>query len=148
VLIHSFLKELAAGRGEAVRQLTPEAERILLAHDYPGNVRELQNILQRAVLLSGGKMIEPQHLPETLQSLGSATAAGSAAAEPRSLELGEGFRAAKQRAIERFERDYINRCLHEAGGIISQAAKLAGIDYKNFYTKMQQYRIDPARFRS
>jgi transcriptional regulator with GAF, ATPase, and Fis domain len=149
VLIRSFLEELATGRGEAIRQVTPEAERILLAHDYPGNVRELQNILQRAVLLSGGKTIEPHHLPEALQSLGSAAApATGATAEQGWLEPGEGFRAAKQRAIERFERDYINRCLHQAGGTISQAAKLAGIDYKNFYTKMQQYRIDPARFRS
>ena len=147
VLIRAFLEELAAGRGEAVRQLTPEAERILLAHDYPGNVRELQNILQRAILLSGGRAIEPQHLPEALQSLRPPTAPAGGA-EQGLVRLGEGFRAAKQRAIEHFERDYINSCLHEAGGNISQAAKLAAIDYKNFYTKMQQYHIDPARFRS
>jgi DNA-binding NtrC family response regulator len=61
--------------------------------------------------------------------------------------LEEGFRAAKQRVVERFERDYIGRCLRKTSGNISQAARLAQIDYKNFYIKMQQYGIDAATFR-
>jgi Nif-specific regulatory protein len=149
LLIRSFLDQLGTRRGEAARSLAPEAERLLQAYDYPGNVRELQNILQRAVLLSGGGVIERHHLPEALQTLRTAEApAEDAAEDPGPHEPGEGFRAAKQRVIERFERDYVRRCLREAGGNISQAAKAAGIDYKNFYTKMQQYRIDPAGFRS
>jgi len=150
ILIRSFLEELGASRKEEPRDLTPEAERLLLAYDYPGNVRELQNILHRAVLLSGGGMIAPHHLPEAMQSLRlAAPPVEDAAVDGHGhLELGEGFRAAKQQAIERFERDYINLCLREGCGNISHAAKLAGIDYKNFYTKMQLYRIDPARFRS
>ena len=45
--------------------------------------------------------------------------------------------------VERFERDYLTRCLREARGNISQAAKATDMDYKNLYTKMQQLRIDP-----
>jgi transcriptional regulator with GAF, ATPase, and Fis domain len=141
LLLRTFREQLGTRRGEGARSLAPEAERLLLAYDYPGNVRELQNILQRAVLLSGGGVIERHHLPEALQSLRTAAA-------PPEEPAGDGFRAAKQRVIERFERDYLSRCLREAGGNISQAAKAAGIDYKNFYTKMQQYRIDPVGFRT
>jgi transcriptional regulator with GAF, ATPase, and Fis domain len=152
LLIRSFLEQLGARQGEAARRISPEAERVLLAYGYPGNVRELQNALQRAVLLSGGGVIERHHLPDALSAAVSPAerAGGETGVEVDEIGIGfgRGFREAKQKVIERFERDYIRHCLREAGGNISQAAKTAGIDYKNFYTKMQQYRIDPATFRT
>ncbi len=85
-------------------------------------------------------MIEPRHLPEPFRELRPLL--------PREAEPEpSGFRDAKQRVVERFERDYVARCLTEARGNISQAAKAAGIDYKNFYTKMQQYGIDAGAFK-
>jgi transcriptional regulator with GAF, ATPase, and Fis domain len=139
LLIHHFLDRLAA-RGGRPKRLSPEAERLLLAYGYPGNIRELQNVVQRAVLLSEGETIEPRHLPEALR-------APSPDSFPEDM-AGEGFRAAKQKVVERFERDYISGCLRRVGGNISQAAREAGIDYKNFYIKMQQYGIDAASFRA
>ena len=121
------------------KRFSREVEALLLAYDYPGNVRELQNILQRAVLLAEGPVIEVRHLPESLLMLRPLLGGEGPAAS--------GFRQAKQRVVERFERDYISRCLGESGGNISQAARAAGIDYKNFYTKMQQYGIDPGGFK-
>jgi len=100
----------------------------------------MQNVLQRAVLLAEGPVIEPRHLPETLRELRPLL--------PREDEPeASGFRDAKQRVVERFERDYVARCLSEAKGNITQAAKAAGIDYKNFYTKMQQHGIDAGAFK-
>jgi transcriptional regulator with GAF, ATPase, and Fis domain len=133
LLIRHFLARVGDGK-----RLSAEAEARLLAYDWPGNIRELQNALQRAALLSEGPEIEIRHFPEAL--LGAQTMA---------TEMGEtgGFREAKQRVVERFEREYLSRCLREAGGNISQAARAAGIDYKNFYMKMQQLGIDPAGFR-
>ncbi|HJX28248.1 MAG TPA: sigma-54-dependent Fis family transcriptional regulator, partial [Thermoanaerobaculia bacterium] len=137
------------GRHRGPKHLAPDTEQRLLAYDYPGNVRELQNVLQRAVLLSEGETIEVRHLPEALQGGRPAAAQlGTTESEDDALPLGEGFRAAKQRLVERFERDYLTRCLREARGNISQAARLAAIDYKNFYTKLQQHGIDPARYRT
>jgi transcriptional regulator with GAF, ATPase, and Fis domain len=141
VLIRHFMSRLDARRGEERKRLSPEAEALLLAYDYPGNIRELQNVLQRAVLLAEGPVIEAQHLPAALREL-----------RPLLPPLAEeaatsGFRAAKQRVVERFERDYLARCLRESRGNISQAAKAAGIDYKNFYSKMQQQGIEAAEFK-
>ncbi len=144
LLIRRLIDQHAGRRGP--KRLAPDAERLLLSYDYPGNIRELQNFLQRAVLLSEGDTIEASHLPEMLHGL---LAPGPAfdTEEGDGLASGEGFRVAKQRVVERFEREYLARCLHKAAGNISQAARLAKIDYKNFYTKMQQYGIDSAKFR-
>ncbi len=141
VLIRHFLARLDGRRGEAPKRLSPEAEALLLAYDYPGNIRELQNVLQRAVLLAEGPGIEGQHLPAALRELRPLLPPLTGEAEA------SGFREAKQRVVERFEREYITRCLGESRGNISQAAKAAGIDYKNFYGKMQQYAIEAAEFK-
>jgi Nif-specific regulatory protein len=141
LLLRHFLAKLAGQPGGKAKSLSADAEALLLAYDYPGNIRELQNVLQRAVLLAEGPVIEPRHLPETLRALRPLV--------PKEEEpAASGFRDAKQRVVERFERDYITHCLEDARGNISQAAKAAGIDYKNFYTKMQQYGIDAAPFKA
>jgi transcriptional regulator with GAF, ATPase, and Fis domain len=139
LLLRHFLGKLGSRRGEEKKRLSPEAEALLLAYDYPGNIRELQNVLQRALLLSEGPVIEARHLPESLRELRPLL--------PEEEPPASGFREAKQRVVERFERDYIARCLREARGNISQAAKAAGIDYKNFYIKVQQYGIEPGEFK-
>ena len=100
-------------------------------------------MIQRAILLAEGPVIEARHLPDGLRELRPLLPPLAGETEP----AGSGFREAKQRVVERFERDYITRCLGEARGNISQAAKAAGIDYKNFYNKMQQYGIEPAEFK-
>jgi Nif-specific regulatory protein len=141
LLIRHFLVGLGSER-RGDKQLSREAEELLLAYDYPGNIRELHNVLHRAVLLSEGPRIEAHHLPESLRA---PRPVHEASEQPSAGGLD--FRSAKQRVIERFEREYVEGSLREAGGNISRAAKAAGIDYKNFYTKMQQYGIDPLEFR-
>jgi DNA-binding NtrC family response regulator len=136
LLAHHFLEQFNRKDGKN-RQLSSRAEELLLAHDYPGNVRELQNAVQRAVLLATGPLIEPHDLPAAFRAAAGRAPGGTAG----------GFRAAKQRVIEEFERDYLTRCLREAGGNISQAARAAGIDFKNFHVKMTEYGIDPAAFK-
>ncbi len=143
-LSHHLLSELGRRHGCGEKRLSPAAEKLLAAHDFPGNVRELRNALERAVLVSRGEVIEPAHLPETIRK----TAPG----RDRAGVLGDaapevGFSEAKQRIIEDFESEYVRRCLAASDGNISAAARLAGIDYKNFYTKVRRYRIKPASFK-
>ncbi len=142
LLARHFLARLAAeenDRGE--KRLSPGAEELLLRHDYPGNVRELQNALQRGVLLAEGPVIEARHLPESLRTdVGGEEP--SASEEPVTS-----FKAAKQRVVERFERDFISRCLRASDGNITRAAKAAELDYKNFHGKMRRYGIEPADFK-
>jgi len=136
LLARTFLDRFNEKHGKT-RELSTAAEELLLAYDYPGNVRELQNALQRAVLLATGPLIEPGDLPASFRAVLRRGKGGAL----------QGFRAAKKRLIEEFERDYLTRCLREAGGNISQAARTAGIDFKNFHDKLGQYGIDAAAFK-
>jgi len=136
LLIRHFLTALAEEHGREEKRLSPTAEALLTAHDWPGNVRELKNALQRAVLLAEGVLLEPRHLPDSLRSGPEAESA-----EAR-------FKTAKRRVVERFERDYLSRCLEASRGNIRQAARLADLHYKNFYEKMKKYDIDPEELKS
>jgi transcriptional regulator with GAF, ATPase, and Fis domain len=138
LLAHHLLASLNARHGRELR-LSRRAERRLLEHPWPGNVRELKNVLERAVLVARGPEIRLADLPVSLHE-----PAVSAAGEPEGL----GFREAKHRALEAFERGYLARCLRSTEGNVSAAARLAGIDYKNFHTKMTGYGIDRRSFRA
>jgi len=148
-LARHLLAELTRRHGRGAKRLSKGAEARLLAHDYPGNVRELRNALERAVLVSDGEVIEPSHLPAGIGRAGGPGRAGEGtSALARSAGAPKvGFAEAKRQAVASFESDYVRRCLAETGGNISAAARLAGIDYKNFYTKVKRYRIEPASFK-
>jgi transcriptional regulator with PAS, ATPase and Fis domain len=66
VLVEHFLRRMAVRSGKTVHEIAPRAMAALCAHDYPGNVRELENLLQRALVLCRGQRIELRHLPAEL----------------------------------------------------------------------------------
>ncbi len=138
ILAQHFLKKYGAKYGKENLRLSREAESLLMDYGFSGNVRELENIMQRAVVLAEAEVIEPRHLPPDLsEKLKTAQI---------KKQFGS-FKEAKQRAVETFERDYIIDCLKASNGNISQAARAAGIDLKNFYDKMKKYGIDPVAFK-
>jgi len=110
-----------------------------MAYDYPSNVRELENILQRAVLLAEDDCIEPCHLPA---GVSPETAASTGPAQFSSLT------EAKRHAAEKAERDFVITCLRAVGGHISKAAKLAGIDVSNFHKIAKKHHLDPKAFKN
>ena len=145
LLARHFLRELNRVHERSLR-LARRTERRLREHAWPGNVRELENALERAVLVARGPEIRVEDLPDLQDRAGGPErAAGPDAPVPGT---GLGFREAKSRAVESFERDYLGRCLRATGGNISAAARLAAIDYKNFYSKLKRYRIEPRDFKA
>ena len=138
VLAQHFLNKYRAKYGKPNLRLSQQAESLLLDYSFPGNVRELENIVQRAVVLAEADVIEPHHLPPNLSEVSKTTTMKKPLAS---------FKAAKQQAVEAFESDYIIDCLKASHGNISHAAQAAGIDLKNFYDKMRKYGIDPGAFK-
>jgi len=138
LLIKYFLKMLAEKYGKQDLSFSLEAETVLMDYDYPGNIRELENVIERAVVLAEGKMITPTHLPNSVNRK-----------EVVGQQKGEysNFKLAKQRIIERFEKEYIIDCLRTSKGNISSAAKCAGIHFTNFYSKMRKYGIQHYYFK-
>ncbi len=138
VLIQHFLRSLSVKYGKESIRLSQAVEVWLMAYDFPGNIRELENIIQRGLVLAEENSIELHHLPSCVYPGKNALAAKANYST---------FKAAKKRAIEKFEREFIVDCLKDTRGNISRAAKSAGINVKNFHTKMAQYDIDPHAFK-
>jgi DNA-binding NtrC family response regulator len=121
VLATHFVAELAARHGRPVRGLTEAARLALLAHDWPGNARELRNALERAVVLAQGEDIDAGDLPASI-------ARGRAALRPDEAALAElPFAAARARALEAFDPAFLAAALERHGGNVSATARALGL---------------------
>jgi DNA-binding NtrC family response regulator len=109
------------------------ALRALLAYSWPGNIRQLENVLQQAVLVSSGSELRPQHLPEPVRLRGSQMLMPLAATSP------EGSPPALTGCRGESERQLIERVLMESGQSRSRAAHVLGISRVTLYKKMKKY---------
>ena len=107
--------------------------RSLLDYSYPGNVRELQNIVERAVTLSRGPLIEPDVLPYNLQEEPVVRAAQDIALPDEGIRLEE--------MVERLERTLIEKALERSAGVKTEAAKLLGIPYRSLRYRLDKYEM-------
>lgn len=123
-LIEHFLKYYSAKHGRDVQRLSPEARGVLKAYDYPGNARELANVIERAVIVATGKRVEEADLPA---GLGAAVSTQQRKTKPRSLA--------------EVEADYIAEILVTTGGNKAECARILGISRKNLYEKIARYKI-------
>jgi transcriptional regulator with PAS, ATPase and Fis domain len=124
-LAQSFVKAYAAKHGRQVRVVSPEALSLLSEYEFPGNVRELSNIIERAVIVSGGKQIEVGDLPETI----------------RAAVMVQGRRE-KPLSLAEVEAEYVAEILAAAKGNKTEAARILGISRKNLYEKLARLRKD------
>ena len=127
LLAYHFLKKCAARMGRNVTEISTEAMGLLKAYEFPGNVRELENIVERGVAITSGDAIETAHLPDDLRDLAIRT-----------------FRKKEGRlpSLEEQERDYIRWVLQEAGGNQTLAAQILGIDRVSLWRKLKRYQLD------
>jgi two-component system NtrC family response regulator len=124
-LLDHFLLRFAAKNRREVTGITAAARDALLRYDYPGNVRELENVVERAVLLCRGRVIDLEDLPVVLRP----DERGTAEAEPRSLPA----------LVESIERQAIRAALERHGGIQTQAAEELGISERVLRYKLRKY---------
>lgn len=134
----------SVGRGDV--RLTPAAKSKLCAYAWSGNVRELQSVLQRSILLSRGLELDAPDidLPGAGGSTIVAERQNSYAAPNPSLALAEPstdqtFREAKDRVIREFERSYLSRVLAEADGNVTHAAKIAGMQRRDLQRLLRKH---------
>ena len=125
LLTAHFLAEFAAESGHELKNLAPDAFEQLAKHAWPGNIRELRNVLQRLSIMSPGSTITGEQVRGAL-----AQAKILAAAEPDQELYELPFKEAKRQWVQRFERDYITRMLDKHKGVIVHAAEQAEIDRK------------------
>ncbi len=135
LLADHFLRATARGMERAVEGLAPEALAALAAQDWPGNVRQLENVVRRLVVMAAGPRIG---LRECEAVLGSAVPAAKTKREV------EPFHQARAEALARFERAYLDGLLQAVGTNVAEAARRAGIDRKNLWLKLRRHGIGRA----
>ena len=123
VLADFFLRRVSAYMKKDVRTITPEAMECLVKHDYPGNVRELLNLIERGVAVSANSSIEASHLPGNCCQQGESPA--FVRQDGRIATLAE------------HEADYIRWVLNEFGGNQTQAARQLGINRVSLWRKLK-----------
>ena len=118
-LAQLFVETYASKHGRKAKAVSPEALRILRTYDFPGNVRELVNVIERAVIISEGKRIEVSDLPESIR-------AAVQKVERRRNPL----------SLAQVEAEYIAETLSATGGNKTKAARILGISRKNLYERL------------
>jgi DNA-binding NtrC family response regulator len=128
LLIKHYLSMFADEAGKNVKDIDYEAMKSMMAYDWPGNIRELRNSLERAVVLSEGEIITLHDLPDKL----------------RTIDI-EGISTSSLRqALDDYEREYIRRSMTENKGNKEAAADRLGIDLATLYRKLKKLRIETA----
>ena len=136
VLAYHFLRKAEAKVNKKVERVSNDALDLLKRYAWPGNLRELENTMERAVVLAEGGVVEPAHLPLHVQG-----------AAPLAMAAGEGFLASRNRLVREFERQAVARLLSESRGNVSVAAKKAGITRRNFHRLLSRHRINPKDYK-
>ncbi|GAB4482589.1 MAG: hypothetical protein OHK006_01390 [Thermodesulfovibrionales bacterium] len=127
LLSYYFLKKHAVLQKKEVADISPDVLALLMNYDFPGNVRELENLMERGVALANGPMIEVTHLPEDLKELSIRT-----------------FRKREGRypTLEDQEIAYIHWVMKEVGGNKTLAAQILGIDRVSLWRKLKKYGVE------
>jgi transcriptional regulator with GAF, ATPase, and Fis domain/iron only hydrogenase large subunit-like protein len=134
VLAHHFLEKARKKLNKNIVALEERAVRAMTLYHWPGNIREMQNIIERAAVLTQDEVIGLEHLPTVF----SAPLSGSA---PQEMDTAASFRAERQRHVLKVEKNLLQRYLTETGGNVSRAARLANIPRRTFYRLMGKYGI-------
>lgn len=122
-LVGYFLAEFTKKYNKAGLSMSDEAMRVLSSYEWPGNIRELKNVIERSIVLSRGQVIEPEDFPEKLRQ--------------QSPSFGDSqMREEQIMTLEEMERMYVRKVLEYTGGNKLQAARLLNIDPKTLRTKL------------
>jgi two-component system response regulator HydG len=136
LLIEHFVKQFAKRHGKTIKGMTLAARMRLGGYEWPGNVRQLRNVIESMVVVDCDETLDVDDLPLELEP---AAAAGGAA--PAAVDMQAGLAALVGRPLEEVERLFITETLKLTGGNREQAAELLGIGERTLYRKIKEYAL-------
>ncbi len=136
LLVDHFLRTLGRRHRRGPVAVDPDAQARLLAYDWPGNVRQLQNVLERALVLAEQDVIGPEHLPEEIRSV---TASGPGGPDSPGAPAGD------EVALAEVERRHVLRVLDATGGNRQAAAKILGISRRTLLRMLHRWGMIPPK---
>ena len=133
LLADHFMNKFSPKMGKEISGLSEDAKTLLLKYSFPGNIRELENMLERAIALLKGKVIQPEDFPEEICGQGSSI-----------RDVCDKVRASKplSSAARLFEKEYIQSVLEKTKGKKGQAAEILGISRKTLWEKIKELEIE------
>jgi len=134
-LVRFFIARSSQEFRRSVTNVSPEVMAILLAYDWPGNIRELQNVIERAVILAEGDVLRVSDLPVDFQRL------SSGAVRSEASDLRTARRVAQSQAAADVERAKIVEYLEQTGWNVAKAAEMSGYSRAQFYRLMRRHNI-------
>ena len=135
LLANRFIQHFSEKHQKRLLSISNEAMKYLVSYNWPGNVRQLKNFIESAVVLANSEIINTSDLPEELKHPENNTVT------LKNLDYNLSFRDAKKILIENFERDFITKKLEECGGNVSRAAESLDMHRQNLQQKIRELRI-------
>ncbi|HVG50834.1 MAG TPA: sigma-54 dependent transcriptional regulator [Xanthobacteraceae bacterium] len=136
-LVQHFMDQISQSTGLPTRKIAPDAMAVLQSHDWPGNVRQLRNNVERLLILAGGEPdseITANMLPQDVGSMVPSMPGGNGGEHLMALPLRE--------AREAFEREYLRAQINRFGGNISRTAEFVGMERSALHRKLKALEID------
>ena len=127
LLCNHFLQKFSLAQRKEVKRISDNVISILMKYPFPGNIRELENIIERAVALAEGSDIEFCHLPEDIQQM--------------TFQI-QGQREGRFMTLEENEKDYIVWILEQTGNNKTKAAEILGIDRVSLWRKLRRFNLE------
>lgn len=132
-----LLGDIAARNGKKIEGFTPRAKQALLRYDFPGNIRELRNFLEMAVVRTRGNVIDVDSFPKKLM-----------AGPENARAAGGEFEADYKQFKNLSEKRYLEKLLEITQGNISEASKVSGLHRTHIYNLLRKHKVDPERFKA
>ena len=121
-------------------QILPEAMELLLAHPWPGNIRQLENAIERACVTSSEGVIGPEHLPAEIS--------GPTVSKPgMTVDLSRPLTEQLAELIAAFEQRYLRKALKRTHGHVGRCAEISGLSRRSITEKISHYQIDKDEFK-
>jgi two-component system response regulator PilR (NtrC family) len=133
LLVAHFLQKFSKELGKEVKGVAPEAMAILERYHWPGNIRELENVLERAIVLGAGEMLTAEALPESVRRGRPARGPDVADLPEEGMDL--------EATLDELESRYLQRALERTGGVQTKAAELLGMTFRQFRYKLQKHSL-------
>jgi len=130
LLVAHFIKKLSAEVGRTVKGVSPEALQVLEQYHWPGNIRELENVIERAIVLGSSEQLEADALPANLRERRDRHDV------PLELPM-EGLDL--EAVLDRIEHRYMQLALERVGGVQTRAAELLRVSFRQFRYKLQKF---------
>ena len=135
LLANHFLQKYNDKLNKTIASISTEAMNILKNYNYPGNVRELENMIERTVALESGSTILPESLPPMVN-----TTSGRKMASSNEIEIGDSG-LDLDKVMGQIEKELLIKAIHTAGGVKKKAAKLLNISFRSMRYRVEKYNL-------